>query len=94
MIAIVLLAAVTEAGICVPGRQLSCACPGGERGAQHCQEDGASFSECQCRPPETPAAAAARESAANPSLFAFVLGGGVAIDRPAMARCGWSGSVR
>jgi cysteine-rich repeat protein len=33
---------------CTPGKQSSCACPGGTEGVQVCAEDGTSFGECDC----------------------------------------------
>lgn len=32
--------------LCVPGQQQECACPGGQRGAQACLEDGSGFAAC------------------------------------------------
>lgn len=34
--------------VCEAGRQVSCACPGGEEGAQRCAEDGSTWRECDC----------------------------------------------
>lgn len=34
--------------VCDPGKQTSCACPGGTQGAQSCNADGSGFNECQC----------------------------------------------
>lgn len=33
---------------CEPGRQLECACPGGEQGAQSCEPDGSGWGTCVC----------------------------------------------
>jgi hypothetical protein len=38
------------AGACVPGQQVSCACPGGTSGAQACNAAGNGYGECQCTP--------------------------------------------
>lgn len=35
---------------CVPGREIACACPGGETGAQTCDEEGARYLPCVCAP--------------------------------------------
>lgn len=43
--------ASTHASVCVPGQQVSCACPGGTSGAQVCSSDGARFEACTCQAP-------------------------------------------
>ncbi len=35
-------------GICEPGKELECRCPGGVPGTELCAEDGMSWSECDC----------------------------------------------
>ena len=35
-------------GVCAPGQQIACACPGGAQGAQACNADGAGFAACDC----------------------------------------------
>lgn len=37
---------------CVPGAQVSCACPGGASGVQVCSDDGARLGACQCATPQ------------------------------------------
>jgi hypothetical protein len=37
-----------EGGVCVPGMQSSCACPGGIDGVQVCNGDGSGFDSCEC----------------------------------------------
>ena len=44
-------------GVCEPGRQLSCACPGGVEGYQVCAADGDTWEQCVC--PPTPGASGA-----------------------------------
>lgn len=40
---------VTSGGeVCTPGKQETCACPGGASGAQACKDDGSGFEKCQC----------------------------------------------
>jgi hypothetical protein len=39
--------------LCVPGRTLTCACPGGGTGAQTCSDDGQRFGICNCLPPRS-----------------------------------------
>lgn len=34
--------------VCIPGRQVACACPGGAQGAQACNADGKSYGPCFC----------------------------------------------
>ena len=34
--------------ICSPGKQEACACPGGEEGAQRCNDDGSAWGPCEC----------------------------------------------
>ncbi|MEQ9498421.1 MAG: hypothetical protein RIT81_16220 [Deltaproteobacteria bacterium] len=46
------------ANLCVPGAQTECACLGGKRGIQVCEDDGRRFSKCEC-PKEPPAPVAA-----------------------------------
>ncbi len=46
-------ASASDDGVCAPGQQVACACPGGEQGAQSCAADGNSFLPCEC--PEPPA---------------------------------------
>ena len=36
----------------MPGREVACACPGGETGAQACDEEGARYLPCVCAPKE------------------------------------------
>jgi hypothetical protein len=36
--------------LCVPGQQITCACPGGVSGVQACRGDGAAYEVCQCGP--------------------------------------------
>ncbi len=40
--------AATEPESCVPGRQVTCPCPGGAEGVQVCNPDGKSFGACAC----------------------------------------------
>lgn len=35
-------------GLCVPGKQDACACPGGTMGVQACLPDGSGYAPCQC----------------------------------------------
>ncbi len=46
--------------VCDPGRQVECACLGGDKGAQVCADDGSKFEPCQC--PVEPEAGADAES--------------------------------
>lgn len=39
---------MTGMGSCVPGMSVGCACPDGGMGAQVCNPDGMSFSDCEC----------------------------------------------
>lgn len=36
---------------CVPGQQVTCACPGGVSGTQVCTSDGSAYAECRCEAP-------------------------------------------
>ena len=38
----------TGRGDCTPGKQEECACPGGTKGVQTCNSDGAGLSPCEC----------------------------------------------
>lgn len=38
----------TDAATCIPGAQVACACPEGEKGLQICKADGEHFYPCQC----------------------------------------------
>src|SRR4029078_12776597 len=38
----------TGGGDCTPGKQEECACPGGTKGVQTCNSDGAGVSACEC----------------------------------------------
>lgn len=40
-----------QAGACVPGQQVACACPGGVSGVQACTSDGSRFDACACAAP-------------------------------------------
>jgi len=57
------LAGACRAKECVPGREVSCACPGGETGVQVCDEEGARYLPCVCAPK---AKALPEEKAAEP----------------------------
>jgi hypothetical protein len=46
--ALLALPAAAEPTACVPGQQVSCACPGGTTGVQRCGESGAGFDACEC----------------------------------------------
>ncbi|MDI1428243.1 DUF2330 domain-containing protein [Polyangium sorediatum] len=35
-------------GVCIPGEQVECACPGGSPGAQACNQNGTGYEACQC----------------------------------------------
>ena len=35
-------------GVCTPGKQEACACPGGAQGAQACNAQGTAFGACEC----------------------------------------------
>src|SRR5690606_8825488 len=37
----------SQVSVCVPGRQVSCACPGGLEGVQTCNDD-EMFDDCEC----------------------------------------------
>ncbi|MCA9708028.1 MAG: hypothetical protein KDK70_19400, partial [Myxococcales bacterium] len=41
----------TTAGVCVPGQQISCSCPGTVDGVQVCTGDGSGYEPCQCGDP-------------------------------------------
>lgn len=41
-------ATADDAGNCVPGQQIECACPGGAPGAQACLPDGSGYDLCVC----------------------------------------------
>lgn len=37
-----------NSGICEPGKQITCPCPGDQEGAQACKDDGTGYKPCQC----------------------------------------------
>jgi hypothetical protein len=45
---LLLVLAACRSKACVPGQQIACACPGGEQGAQVCDEDGSKYLPCAC----------------------------------------------
>jgi hypothetical protein len=45
--------------VCTPGAQVSCACGGGQEGAQSCNADGTALGECDCSNPSGPGSGAA-----------------------------------
>ncbi len=71
---------------CVPGQQMSCACPNGATGAQRCTADGSGFGECRGCPAQaslTAASSPAEDSVASRFGLHGALGG--AVDHAAAA---------
>lgn len=53
------LASACKSQACVPGKQVACACPGGEQGVQACDADGSRYLPCICTSTPTQATAPA-----------------------------------
>lgn len=56
-----------RAAACVPGQQVSCACPGGTSGVQACATDGSRFEACACTAPAPTVAQPPPPAPARPS---------------------------
>lgn len=67
LLLLVLPGAACRSKECVPGQQIACACPGGEQGAQTCDQDGSGYLPCVClaAPASAPPAAAPQGAATS-----------------------------
>lgn len=67
--------AAKPAANCVPGAQVTCACPHGDAGVQVCDDDGRRFEPCQCAAPDKAPTGTPGEARPGGKL----IGGGIAL---------------
>ncbi|MDC0739961.1 DUF2330 domain-containing protein [Polyangium mundeleinium] len=61
-------------GVCIPGEQVECACPGGSPGAQACNQDGTGYEACQCIAPEENSGCGCKAAGAGVGSAGMALG--------------------